>query len=40
MRYSTGGGLTAAERQRREAVRMAAADDFDFRSTDAQIACT
>uniref|UniRef100_UPI00076E4842 winged helix-turn-helix domain-containing protein n=1 Tax=Nocardiopsis alborubida TaxID=146802 RepID=UPI00076E4842 len=40
MRYSTGGGLTAAERQRREAVRMAAADDFDAGATDAQVART
>jgi transposase len=28
MRYPDGGGLTAAERKRREAVRMAAAEDF------------
>jgi transposase len=28
MRYPDGGGLSAAERERREAVRMAAADDF------------
>ncbi|WP_435105600.1 helix-turn-helix domain-containing protein [Nocardiopsis synnemataformans] len=40
MRYSTGGGLTAAERRRREAVRMAAADDFDAGATDAQVART
>lgn len=40
MRYPDGGGLTAAERRRREAVRMAAADDFDAGATIAQVART
>lgn len=38
MRYSTGGGLTAAERGRREAVRLAAAEDFAAGATDIQVA--
>ncbi|XKK39639.1 IS630 family transposase [Nocardiopsis sp. ARC36] len=40
MRYPTGGGLTAAERQRREAVRLAAAEGFEAGATDIQVART
>lgn len=40
MRYPTGGGLTAAERKRRETVRVAAADDFDTGATIGQVART
>jgi hypothetical protein len=40
MRYPTGGGLTAAQRQRREAVRLAAAEDFEAGATDIEIART
>lgn len=38
MRYAEGGGLTAAERARRERVRFAAADMFAVGATDAQVA--
>ncbi|MFL1431316.1 MULTISPECIES: winged helix-turn-helix domain-containing protein [unclassified Nocardiopsis] len=40
MRYPTGGGLTAAQRQRREAVRLAAAEDFEAGATDIEVART
>jgi transposase len=40
MRYPDGGGLTAAERARREAVRMAAADDFEAGASVAEVART
>uniref|UniRef100_UPI00048E6E19 helix-turn-helix domain-containing protein n=1 Tax=Nocardiopsis sp. CNT312 TaxID=1137268 RepID=UPI00048E6E19 len=40
MRYPTGGGLTAAERQRRETIRMAAADDFDTGASVTEVART
>jgi DNA invertase Pin-like site-specific DNA recombinase len=38
MRYPDGGGLTAAERERREVVRMAAAEDFAAGAGVAEIA--
>ncbi|WP_306364987.1 helix-turn-helix domain-containing protein [Nocardia sp. CC227C] len=37
-RYGHGGGFTAAEQQRREAVRLAAADDFAAGSTYQDVA--
>ena len=38
MRYPDGGGLDAAERARRERVRMAAAEWFDEGATDREVA--
>ncbi|WEH18439.1 winged helix-turn-helix domain-containing protein [Streptomyces sp. VNUA24] len=38
MRYAQGGGLTAADRERRERVRMAAAELFEEGRTDVQVA--
>src|SRR5690349_22250756 len=38
MRYPDGGGLTAAERARREQVRLAAADQIEAGATDAEVA--
>src|SRR5215468_2681749 len=38
MRYSDSGGLTAAERARREQVRLAAADQIEAGASDRQIA--
>src|SRR6266568_4517810 len=38
MRYPDGGGLTAAERARREQVRLAAADAIEAGATDRQVA--
>ena len=38
MRYSDGGGLTAAERARREQVRLAAADLIEAGASDREVA--
>jgi transposase len=38
MRYSDGGGLTAAERARREQVRLAAADQIEAGASDREVA--
>jgi transposase len=38
MRYAEGGGLTAAERARRERVRMAAADLIEAGASDREVA--
>ena len=38
MRYPDGGGLTAAERARREQVRLAAADQIDAGASDREVA--
>ena len=38
MRYPDGGGLTAAERARREQVRLAAADQIEAGASDLEIA--
>src|SRR5437660_12164035 len=38
MRYAEGGGLTAAERARREQVRMAAADLIEAGASDREVA--
>src|SRR6266566_3987784 len=38
MRYADGGGLTAAERARREQVRLAAADQIEAGASDVEVA--
>src|ERR1700745_4062579 len=38
MRYGQGGGMTAAERQRRERVRLAAADLIEAGASDREVA--
>ena len=38
MRYPDGGGLTAAERARREQVRLAAADEIEAGASDREVA--